>query len=1360
MKKLMLFLVCLVPFVLIFTVQFLSVYIEQTKYVSVEKIVFAENDMDIEKTSSDAVVLNFAASVYPLAATNKKIEYVSSDSRVATVDENGVITFIDFGKVTITAISNESSLIQDACSFFVTDTKVHRIEILDRPEVLILGESYNIKHKIIPNEALDKTVTYSSNDQSVLRVAPTGEITAVGKGTATITLKSVNDVSANFDVEVIVPVSDVKIDASTKYFITGDSEFLLNKVNYQILPDNANNKNVTFISSNNAVAEVVGEKIVFKTKGEVSFTVKTDDGNKTDTFVVNYTGGYFLSASIDDDCKDISVEYENTNEISLKYNLYPLDADTRNVAFESSNENVATVDAVGKVTIRGGGKTIITMTVQTGDEPIIRSANISVSRKATEIVAQNKNISEPTLQVEYSVLPQDNTSSVSFSVSSDIATITQDGFLSFKQQGSVSVAITTSCGLTKTIVVEWIKPDASNIRILGDEQKITVNYLESFGLVFDNSLDMGITTFLGFDSSIIELDDSRQEFLAKKGGTTTIVATYQEKHISIIVEVLRKAEEIVVSSSDITISNDIYTAKKSIQLFGDVKPVDATNKTIVWISSNTDIAGVTDGLVVFNCKGEVTISARVDSITASVTITSTFGYPSSFKVERESCLLSDIGESFQIEILDDFTPADVVKSDLIVSYRSLNPNVATVSESGKVTATGVGSTKIVVTIGEETKEIEVSVQAKTKSIAILHKGKDISIGKIIGSSVQLSCAVAPDYATKKDVTWWISEGDDIASVSASGLVTFTGFGSVIACVKTNDTNITDTVVITRLDEITNIKLFDKNDNLISSSADQNASGATIPTIVVLPDESGTVVVRVELTADGLLDPENVSMDDVVVSAQSVDDGLTITLTRDAQNSNYFSVSRGDITKKSTATIKFAYAGSSVAFKVEYRHLKSLSMTLKNEDDVKYGLEGKRVFATRTYDVSYSTGYTNAFPIEYSRYPENNTDELYWEVEGNGATIDNGVLTIDHDAITEDTEITVKVWADGVLPVQYTYTFIAGNFFNISTQEGLDWILCRDGAGAVLHASLGTDEDNDGGAYSSLNNLNYGIGVDGAFWCPSIYGNGYTMNFDLFEAKAKKNSNKYNINISNVRNATIKGQDFDSEKDYMMIICMHGTAEYTRIQQIKKIWVGPGSGVKRTFKNCIIKHAGQCGLQIGKETEGDVYLENIIFADVAQAAVDYQAGGLYVKGILDVYNFCTPSVFDGLGSTVIKNAYKDSAFAEYVYKPEGKENDKYASSWKANIAIAMIPSNGVGKPDVSDVYFWNGNEYALIGDGTENQTGLGYKRLSYSSWTGTKAYLIAPPIATSPIKHDSELTVEGESKVYSAEKLEAYKANQI
>lgn len=1348
MKKLMIFLVCLIPFVLIFTIQFSSVYVEKTKYVSVEKVLFSQDNMNIEKTSSDAVVLDFQASVYPLAATNKKIEYTSSDPTIATVDENGKITFINFGSVIITAVSSESDLIKDSCTFFVTDNKVHKIEITEKPEVLKLSESAVIKHKIIPNEASDKTVTYTSSNTSVLTVTPTGKVTAVGKGVATITLESVNNVVESFTVEVIVPVTNVEIDSQTKHFITGNFCFLLNQINYQVLPSNANNQNVTFESQNSEVAQVVDDKIIFASSGEVSFKIHTEDGDKTDSFSVYYTGGYFLSASIKERFKNISVEFENQSEIILEYDLYPIDADYNNISFTSSNEDVVTVDNTGKISICGGGNAVVTMIVQSTDEPITNSINVSVSRKATEIVAENKNISEPTYQLEYQVLPQDNTSSLTFSVNSDIATITQSGFLSFKKQGAVIVTISTSCGQTKTVVVEWIKADASNIRILENNQKITLNYLDSFNLVFDSALEMGIAEYSLLDSSIIEIDDETEEFTAIKGGTTSIVATYLDKQITIIVEVIRRAEEIVLSSSDITISNNIVTAKKQIQLVGEVLPADTTNKTIVWSTSNSDIAYVTNGLVQFTSKGTVTIVAVVDSINTSVTIRSTFGNPDSFKLEIYSYTIPDINETFNIKVLDEFSPSDVVKNDLEIGYKSLNTKVATVSNSGVVTAVAVCSTKIVVTIGEATKEVDITVQAKTKSVAILFDGNEISSGKIVGLSIQLSCIVTPDYATTKDVSWSVVSGNDIATVSESGIVNFNGFGSATIRVTTKDTGVTDDVIITRISEISNIKLFDKDDNLISSSAEQSVNG-TIPTMIKTPDETENIIVRVELVADGLLDPENVNIEDVVASVLSVDDGLNVTITRNEQNKNYYSIARSSINKKSVATIKFDYISGSVQFKIEYRHLKSLSLALKNEDDVNYGLEGKRVFATRTYDSTSSTGYTSLFSIEYSRYPEDNQDELYWQVEGVGATISNGVLTIDPNAITQETQITVTVWADGVTPVKYTYTFVAGKFINVSDPYGLDWA-SGNSYGAVLHASLGSDEDNIGGAYSPFTYFNYNYDKDKnnyTFW-NMIYGNGYTINTNAIKGAI--------VTYYGLRNITIKGENFNSDKDYSTTISLGRDVVYSRIQQMKKSWTGPASGTSITMKNSIFKHSAQCGLQIGTDAKGSIYLENTIFADVAQAAVDYQSGDLYIKGIFDVYNFRTPSAFS-IGKTTITKAFKESSFEKYVYKPEGKENKKYADDyWQANIAIAMLPPSLTNlKVSVSDVYFWNGTEYTYLGDGTETETGLGYNKLYYK-YLGITVYLITPPIESSYIKYDSELTTEGESKVYSPAKIEALK----
>lgn len=1334
MKKLMLFLVCLIPFVLIFTVQISTNYVEKTKYVAVEKVVFEdkEDNVNIEKISSENVVLNFKASIFPLSATNRVIVYSSSDETIASVDENGVITFLDFGTVTITATSAASEKIKDSCTFFVTDTKVHRIEILENPEVLKMGESANIRHRVIPNEALNKTITYSTSNSNIATVTPTGKVTAVGKGVATITLTSANNISNSFDVEVIVPVTSIKVDDNTKHFVTGNSEFNLSKINVSVYPANANNQDIVFVSQDTNMAEIVNnQKVILKNRGTATIIVKSVDGNKTDTFTIEYTGGYFISASIKDTSKNIYILYENSYQVSIDYDLYPLDANPNNISFTSSNINVAIVDSDGLVTICGGGDAVITMTVQTGGTPIILTSNIHVSRNVENIIANDVEITDSTYQIPYQIIPADYTSEVAFSVGSDIATITNTGLLSFKKQGAVSVTISTSCGKSKTIVIKWEKPDAINEHITSNNQKLTVNYLYSFGLVFDSSLEMGIVSYSLYDTDILEYDVETEEFTAILGGTTTIVATYKQKQISIIVQVIRKAEEIAISSSDITLqSNTCVTAKKRIQLIGSVLPIDATNQSIAYTSSDTSIASVENGLVVFGKKGTVIISASVDDVTQNITITSTFGNPSGFELVESSHTLPDIGETYTILIGDNLYPTDVIKSNLVVSYYSLNSNIATVSNDGVVTAVGVGNTKIVVTIGDVTQEFSVTVLAKTKSVKITYQGSELSSGKIIGNQIQLSTDIYPTFASIKDVEWQVIEGD-VARINNSGLLTFTGFGSVKVMVNTVDSNANSTVVITRIKGMSNIEIYDESESMIASSNSEDRK-----TIIKTPDDTADIVLRVELKEDGLLDPENINFDDVIASVVLADDNLTLQITR-TQAKNYFSISRGEINQKQTATISFAYIEKTVNVDIEYRHLKSLSLALKNKDDVNFGLERKRVFATQTYDATLDTKLTNKFVIEYTRVPANNIDTLYWYTDSPYAVINDGVLEVNSNSITAETLILVKVWADNVDPVQYIFTFVSG-CINVSTTEGLDWAIGQS-KNVVLQASLGTEEDNIGN-YAPLTDLANKYS-DSVIYLPSqIYGNGYTLNFESMK------KDKFNFKFTNARNITIKGQDFNEDKNYLNIICVSGKFEYARIQQMKKIWTGIGENTEAVLRNCIIKHAGQCGLQIGSDTKGKVYLENTIFADVAQAAVDYQGGSLYIKGFFDVYNFCTPGVFDNLGSLVIKNAYKEDAFAEYVYKPVGKENDKNVSEWKANIAIAMIPSSGVGSPDVSDVYFWNGEEYALLGDGVESETGMGYKRLYYKG-TLTKAYMVLSPLEGSPIQPDDVLDSDGESKVY-------------
>ena len=123
MKKIILFLVALIPFVLIFTIQITSNVVRTTTYISVEKVSFGQNFQQIIKTDQNNVLLEFPARVSPMTATDKQVEYLTSDKDIATVNKDGLIVFKNFGYVRITARSVVAKTIYDECLFHITDDK-------------------------------------------------------------------------------------------------------------------------------------------------------------------------------------------------------------------------------------------------------------------------------------------------------------------------------------------------------------------------------------------------------------------------------------------------------------------------------------------------------------------------------------------------------------------------------------------------------------------------------------------------------------------------------------------------------------------------------------------------------------------------------------------------------------------------------------------------------------------------------------------------------------------------------------------------------------------------------------------------------------------------------------------------------------------------------------------------------------------------------------------------------------------------------------------------------------------------------------------------------------------------------------
>ena len=145
------------------------------------------------------------ATVLPEDAADKSVTWSSSDSSVATVDNNGKVTAVSEGQATITVITNDSGF-TDTCQVTVVNQKIHVIGVwLDKESLsLEMGDYDTLAATVLPENATDKSVTWSSSDSSVATVDNNGKVTAVSKGQATITVTT-NDggLTATCDVTVV-----------------------------------------------------------------------------------------------------------------------------------------------------------------------------------------------------------------------------------------------------------------------------------------------------------------------------------------------------------------------------------------------------------------------------------------------------------------------------------------------------------------------------------------------------------------------------------------------------------------------------------------------------------------------------------------------------------------------------------------------------------------------------------------------------------------------------------------------------------------------------------------------------------------------------------------------------------------------------------------------------------------------------------------------------------------------------------------------------------------------------------------------------------------------------------------------------
>lgn len=134
-----------------------------------------------------------SAKINPSNATNQKVTWKSSDSSIAKIDQNGKVTGLKTGKVTITVITKDGN----KKATYTVVVKEKQKEIVSTTGVTVSGPSevkvnstITLSVKVKPNNATNKKVTWKSSDSSIASVNQNGKVTGLKEGKVDIIVRT------------------------------------------------------------------------------------------------------------------------------------------------------------------------------------------------------------------------------------------------------------------------------------------------------------------------------------------------------------------------------------------------------------------------------------------------------------------------------------------------------------------------------------------------------------------------------------------------------------------------------------------------------------------------------------------------------------------------------------------------------------------------------------------------------------------------------------------------------------------------------------------------------------------------------------------------------------------------------------------------------------------------------------------------------------------------------------------------------------------------------------------------------------------------------------------------------------------
>ena len=383
------------------------------------------------------------------------------------------------------------SLILASCKTEENEIPVSEVRLSETTLELAVGDDFYLTATVLPENAANKSVTWSCSPENVLTVYQSGQVVAMEEGEGTVTVTT-TDGGHKAECKVYVRkykvnVKSVSLDQEVLEMTEGDEVYL----SATVLPEDASEKKVVWSCDPESVLNVYQSgQVVAMGPGEGTVTVTTVDGGFTASCAVTVTPKFIAVESIT--LEPEPLELEVGQSATVKATVLPEDATDKTLSWESSNEAVATVDQTGKVTALKAGETILT--VKAGN--ITEWGHVTV----TDVPVTGVTVSPAlvtlkegeTCQLSASVSPASARQDVEWaSQNKEVATVDKEGLVTAVRAGSTRIYARSNafqdqqgwCEVTvnEDTAVKGIALSSETMTIqVGESRPLTVTFTPSY----------------------------------------------------------------------------------------------------------------------------------------------------------------------------------------------------------------------------------------------------------------------------------------------------------------------------------------------------------------------------------------------------------------------------------------------------------------------------------------------------------------------------------------------------------------------------------------------------------------------------------------------------------------------------------------------------------------------------------------------------------------------------------------------------------------------------------------------------------------------------------------------------------------